>query len=229
MLEKHRLRPTATSTTRARDRMKEIIMPTIRKTVNLKPAFALTLILLGCGACTSTTIVEPFYRPQGAQVDDVFISPTADFSRYSKLMASPLEIYYPDNMPPPSEAELERLRQVFRDAFLGEIGNDYQIVTEPAPDVMHVIAQIVDLKIMGPRGTYEPSGRLREVVARGQLTLLMEFRDSATDRVLLRAGEADQGIATSISEADESWREVEVAARRWAQLFKQFLDDNLLS
>ena len=184
-------------------------------------------VLSVCAACTTTTIVEPFYRPDGAQVDQAYISPTADFSVYSKLMASPLEIYFPDNAPAPSETELERLRTIFRDAFLNAIGNDYEIVAEPGAEVMHVVAQVVDLKIMGPRGTYEPSGRLREVVASGQLTLLMEFRDSLTDRVLARAGEADQGTATSRSDSDESWSEVEVAARRWADLFRQFLDNNL--
>jgi len=188
---------------------------------------SMIFVVAATAAACTTTIVEPFYRPDNAQVDDVYVSPTADFSIYSKLMASPLEIYYPDNVPAPSEADLGRLRQIFRDAFLTQLGDDYEIAEDPATDVIHVVAQVIDLKVMGPRGTFEPSGRLREVVANGQLTLLLELRDSLTDRVLARAGEADQGAATSVSEPDESWAEVELAAKRWALLFRQFLDNNL--
>ena len=180
-----------------------------------------------CTACTTTTTVEPFYRPADAQVEQVYISPGADFSVYTRLMASPLEIYYPEDGPQPSEEELERLRETFRTAFLTEIGDAYEIVPEPAPDVLHVIAQIIDLKVTGALGSFEATGRLRELVTRGQLTLLMEFRDSVTGRVLARAGETEQGASTARSAEDASWAEVETAARRWASMFRTFLDENL--
>jgi hypothetical protein len=184
-----------------------------------------TVMLLD--ACSTTTIVEPFYRPEGARVEQAYISPDADFSVYSKLLAQPLEIYYPTDAPAPSEDELNRLRQIFRDAFLGELADDYEIVEEPGPDVLTVLAQIVDLKVTGPLGTFESTGRLRHLVTKGQLTFLMEVRDSLTDRVLARAGETEDGAATSLTEEDASWAEVEVAAQRWAVLFRSWLDENL--
>jgi hypothetical protein len=184
-------------------------------------------MIAALAACTSTTIVEPFYRPEAARVDQVYVSPTAEFRTYTKLMARPLEIYYPDNVQAPSQEELERLRSIFREAFLSSIGDDYEIVDEPAPGVMLVIGQIVDLKILGAGGRYEPSGRLAEVVTSGQLTLLLEFQDSVTGRVLARAGESDQGTATGVTDEAASWAQVEAAAARWAQLFKNFLDENL--
>jgi hypothetical protein len=118
--------------------------------------------------CTSTTTVEPFYRPESARVEQAYVSPTAEFRNYSRLMARPLEIYYPDDVSPPEVQDVERLRRLFREAFLRAVGQDYDIVDEPAPDVMLVTAQIVDLKILGTGGTYIPSGRLREVTARGR-------------------------------------------------------------
>jgi len=186
---------------------------------------ATTVMLLD--ACSTTTIVEPFYRPEGARVEQAYISPDADFSVYSKLLAQPLEIYYPTDAPAPSEDELSRLRQIFRDAFLGELADDYEIVAEPGPDVLTVLAQIVDLKVTGPLGTFESTGRLRQLVTKGQLTFLMEVRDSLTDRVLARAGETEEGEATSLTEEEASWAEVEVAAQRWAGLFRSWLDENL--
>ena len=180
-----------------------------------------------CVSCTTTTIVEPFVRSPDAQVEQSYRSPGADFSVYSKLMGSPLEIYYPDEGPPPSEEDLERLRELFRNAFLAAIGDDYEIVTEPGPDVLHVVGQIVDLKIVGPIGSFEPTGRLRQLVTKGQLTLLMELRDSVSGRVLARAGETEQGDETSFTDEEASWEQVDEAAQRWAGMFRIFLDESL--
>jgi hypothetical protein len=182
---------------------------------------------LALTACKTTIIVDPYFRPADAQVERAYVSPTAEFRTYKRLMARPLEVYYPDNVPPPTEEELDRLRGIFRAAFLSAVGSDYEIVDKAAPDVMLVSGQIVDLKVLGANGTYVPSGRLSDVVAKGQLTLLLEFRDSVTERVLARAGEASQGDATSRTDEAASWAQVEVAAARWAQLFRNFLDRNL--
>ena len=76
-------------------------------------------------------------------------------------------------------------------------------------------------------GSFEPTGRLRQLVTEGQLTLLMEFRDSVTGRVLARAGETEEGESTSFTDEEASWEEVELAARRWAGMFRTFLDRNL--
>lgn len=188
-------------------------------------AFLVGSIFLS-GACTTTIIVEPFYRPEGAQAQQSFVSPDADFSIYSKLLAEPLEIYTPDNAPTPNEADLERLREIFRDAFLPKL-EGYELVQEPGPDVLRVRAQIIDLKLTGAVGSYEPTGRLRELVAKGQLTFLMEVSDSLTDRVLGRAGETEDGTSTSLSEEEASWAEVEAAADRWATMFRIWLDNNI--
>ena len=190
----------------------------------------LTGVLSGCifllSACATTTIVEPFYRPGNALVEHSYVSPTADFSLYTKLLAEPLEIYYPDNAPEPDEADLERLRAIFRDAFLPKL-EGYEIVQEPGPDVLRVRGQIIDLKLTGAVGTFEPSGRLQYLVTKGQLTFLMEIGDSLNDRVLARAGETEDGSSTSLSGEEAGWDEVEAAAERWSALFRTWLDANL--
>jgi len=199
-----------------------------KKAADGSRALWLVPVLLVAGtSCTTTTIVEPFVRPADARVEQSYRSPGADFSVYTKLMGNPLEIYYPDDGPAPSEADLDRLRGLFRDAFLTAIGDEYEIVTEPGPDVLHVIGQIVDLKIVGPIGSFEPTGRLRQLVTKGQLTLLMELRDSVTGRVLARAGETEQGDETSFTDEEASWEQVNQAAQRWAGMFRSFLDESL--
>jgi len=93
--------------------------------------------------------------------------------------------------------------------------------------VLHVIGQIVDLKIVGPIGSFEPTGRLSQLVTKGQLTLLMELRDSVSGRVLARAGETEQGDETSFTDEEASWEQVNQAAQRWAGMFRSFLDESL--
>ncbi len=101
------------------------------------------------------------------------------------------------------------------------------LVQEPGPDVLRVRAQIIDLKLTGAVGSFEPTGRLRELVAKGQLTFLMEVSDSLTDHVLGRAGETEDGTSTSLSAEEASWAEVEAAADRWATMFRIWLDNNI--
>lgn len=188
--------------------------------------FSLGAAILSLSGCATTTIVEPFYRPENALVEHSYISPAADFSVYTKLLAEPLEIYYPDNAPEPDEADLERLREIFRDAFLPKL-EGYVLVQEPGPDVLRVRGQIIDLKLTGAIGTFEPSGRLQYLVTKGQLTFLMEIGDSLNDRILARAGETEDGSATSLSGEEAGWGEVEAAAERWATMFRTWLDANL--
>ena len=62
----------------------------------------------------------------------------------------------------------------------------------------------------------------------GALVFLMEMKDSRTDAVLARAADsaAAPAFATS-SGTTTDWPEVEAAAAHWAELFREFLDENL--
>jgi hypothetical protein len=178
-------------------------------------------------ACSTTTVVEPFYRPSSAQVDYAFASPNGDFGAYSRLQVTPLEIYYPNDAPQPSRADLDRLRAYFRNAFLEEIGDDYEIIYEPAADALRVQAQVIDFKLTGAYGEYEPSNRLRQLVANGELTFLMELQDSQTGRTLARAGDTTQTPIEERADLEASWESVRLVAQHWAALFRRFLDANL--
>lgn len=194
----------------------------------VKPRFFALFVALGAlSACASTTVVEPFYRPAGAQVEYVFLSPDADFSVYRRLQLTPLEIYYPDDVPQPPQTDLDRLRAYFREAFLSVLGNDYAITSEAAADALRVQAQIIDLKLTGANGSYEPSQRLRQLVSNGELTFLMELQDSVTGRTLARAGDTTRATGAEQVDEDASWDSVQTAAEHWATLFREFLDANL--
>ena len=183
------------------------------------------LASLTVAACTKTIITGSFHRVPNTAVEYAYINQEADFSKYTRLMSGGLEIYYPEGEETPDPADLDRIRGYFRDAFAAAIGDAYEIVTEPGPDVLKVSAQIVDMKISPGGAVYEATGRLRDVVAHGELTFLMEMSDSVTGQVLARAGDKSSDI--SADKDDATWDDVQRAAEYWAGLFRNWLDKSL--
>jgi hypothetical protein len=144
------------------------------------------------------------------------------------LLPVPLEIYFVEGHAAPESEDLDRIRQIFRTAFLGEIGDDFPIVQEPGPDVLGVRASLVDLELSSETGDLPVGSPATGIVASGKLSFFMELTDSMTGEVLARAGDqekTDSTIPTVAAERD--WNRVETAAQHWARLFKNFLDENL--
>ena len=186
-----------------------------------------TVILLAVSlvAASAEAEVEAYVRKQESNVEHAYFAPGADFSKYTKLMTDGLEIYYPQSDAAPPAEDIERIRKIFRGAFTEAIGGDYEFVDVAGPDVLKVKAQLIDMKVMGADGGYTGSGKLKTLVAQGQLTFLMEMIDSESGDVLARAGDRTRTV-TSGGEAAE-WDEVNRAAKYWAGLFRDWLDKSL--
>lgn len=185
-------------------------------------AGALAIVAACVPPKVTTTVYE---RPSNPVVDAAFVKPGVDFSRYSKLTTDGLEIYYPAAARPVADEDVDRIRATFRDAFRRAVGDSYPLVDEAGPDVLEVRAQLIDMAITGARTDYSASGRLRDLVARGELTFIMEVADSRTGEVLARAADRSADISSAGEAA--SWREVEAAADHWARLFRDWLDRSL--
>ena len=185
-------------------------------------ALAAMLMLV---ACTKTVFVGSFNRVPNTAVEYAYINQEADFSQYTKLMSGGLEIYVPEEAEPPDPADLDRIRGYFRDAFTAALGDDYEVVADPGPGVLKVSAQVIDMKMTAGGAVYEPGGRLRDIVAHGELTFLMEMSDSQTGQVLARAGDKSTDISAEQGEA--TWADVQRAAEYWASLFRNWLDNSL--
>ena len=194
----------------------------------MRKLIPLVLILACClGACTSTE-VETFSSPAERSVDQAFVKSGTDFSRFKRLRAAPLEIYFYEGQGQPSAEVVERIRGIFRSAFLDAIGDDYALVEEAGADVLGVRASLVDLRHSQALGALPVKGRAARLVANGQLTFFMELTDSVSGQVLARAGDRERPpAAPSVTDLDESWAVTEREARRWAALFRDFLDKNL--
>ena len=191
----------------------------------LRSVAALAVAVLSLNACTKTVVTGSFNRVPNTAVEYAYINEQVDFSQYTKLMNGGLAIYYPENEEPPDPAEINRIRGYFRDAFTSAIGDDYEIVDEPGPGVMKVQGQVIDMKMTSGGTVMDVSGRLRDIVAHGELTFLMEMSDSLTGQVLARAG--DKSTDISADKGDATWDDVRRAAEYWAGLFRNWLDNYL--
>ncbi len=187
-------------------------------------AFVLTgFVLVGC----STTTTQSFNVVKDSAVESSYIATDADFSQYRRLLGKDMGIHFPKNAPH-TEEEILRIRQIFRTAFLAEL-DGYEIVTEPGPDTLTVEPSLIDMRFGTAADVPRLRGNLSSLAQPGQLLFLMELRDSETDRVLGRAADSagdPPQFATPETNATD-WDSVELAAERWAGLFRQFLDKNL--
>ena len=179
-------------------------------------------LLAGC-----TTVESQSFRVQQAgNVESAQIATDANFGRYDRLQAEEMGIYFPPNAATPV-ADQRRIRQIFRAAFLAEL-EGYDISRDPGPTTMMVQASLIDLR-NSPGGQVPQMRReIQEVARPGSIVFLMEMRDSQSGRVLARA--ADSASTPTIAGAagsETDWDSVDAAAKRWAILFRQFLDQNL--
>jgi hypothetical protein len=179
-------------------------------------------LLAGC-----TTVTSQSFRTTGSSnVEAAYVATDADFSKYSQLLGEDMGIFYPESSPMPEE-DLQRIRQIFRDAFLGEL-TEYHIVESAGPNVMTVQASLIDLRKADLGDVPDMSSGLDTVARPGVLVFAMEMRDSTTDRVLARAADntSNPKFGTALDRTTD-WNEVQQAAQYWASLFRQFLDQNL--
>jgi hypothetical protein len=186
---------------------------------------AFAALLLGCLLLVncSTVTTQSFRAPENSNVDASFIATDADFSKYSKLMAADMGIFFPLSVDL-SEDEIQRIRKTFRDLFLAEL-KDYEIVDAAGPDVLLVVASLVDLRKAMSADVPGLRTELKSAARPGELLFMMELRDSRTERPLARA--ADGAAHPTFAHDGTDWTGVEEAAQHWASLFRAFLDQNL--
>jgi hypothetical protein len=182
-------------------------------------------IVYGVSACSTTTYES--YRPvKDAKVEIAYIAASADFSKYSRLMGEEMGIFYPTHATV-SEQDLDRVRTAFRESFLAQL-TEYEIVDKPAKDVLKISVSLVDLRNTAADRLPQLSREINEILQAGQLTFVIEISDSLTGNALVRAADTERAPKIDLPEdGSASTDEVRAAAEYWAQLLRNFLDENL--
>ena len=186
---------------------------------------------------TGAVNIEGLQQVRSQNFEAAFVRPGIRFADYSKLMVNELELAFrtPDreqNQFPLGEDQKTRFRAAMATAFGEELGKleAAEIVTEPGPDVLalHVRVQDIVARAPGRRVGGGRAGFALETV--GEMTLVLELRDSESDEVLVRAFDrrAFEGAAmVSGDSVVSTWQGVERIVARWASRTREGLE-NLL-
>lgn len=186
---------------------------------------ALALLATALSGC-STVETRSFNVSDAGNVDSAQIAAGVDFGKYDRLQADEMGIFFPkDSYTSPED--IQRIRQTFRSAFIDEL-QGYTIVDVAGPSTMKVQASLIDLRNSSDATLMSVASEVRDIASRGELLFLMEMRDSESDAVLARAADSAQTPTFATAEGSATdWSSVDEAARHWAALFRQFLDQNL--
>jgi hypothetical protein len=213
---------------------------------NIKRLYAvLSLMPMLAGVCAAA--VEPtapaadgLVRQTARNVDELYVRPGADFSRYNRVALAPVEVAFaPHWEKQHSEidaADSLRIRSdmaaLARDEFTRQLqgraggkGPGYPVVTGGGPDVLDVRASIVDLDITAP-DTGDPLRHVY-VFSAGKGRLIAELRDSQTGTLLARVVDSreardypDFQVANRVTNSAEARQIVGL----WSRLLRRYLD-----
>lgn len=197
----------------------------MKTSIDRKILVALIAMTLLAACSTSTT--QSFTRVQGSQVDASYVAVGADFSKYDRLGAEEMGIFFPSHAEPSVEDQ-QRARKIFRDAFLEQLVG-YEVARGgTGPTTLQVQASLIDFTNARPADVMAVGPQIRDFAQPGSIIFLMELRDSMTGEVLARAiDSADLAVLSGSPDIPTDWDALELSAQRWASLFRSFLDDSL--
>ncbi len=172
-------------------------------------------------------------------IDVAYALPGATLATYSKVMIDPIDVAFHKDWNPEktgsrfklSTEERENIRtgvgKIVYEEFVKELqkGN-YQMVTEPGPDVLRVEAMIINLYVNAPDTM--TSGRSRTyTVSAGEMTLVIQLRDSESGAIIARAVDRREATDTGMMQLSNSVvnaSEARMIASSWAKILKKGLD-----
>lgn len=199
------------------------------------------LLVCACGpqptqpVPTGEVNVEGLQEVSARNFEVAFVRPGVNFGHYSKLMVNELELAYrtPDrsqNQFALGEDQKTRLKAAMAVAFGEELGTlqNLEVVTEPGPDVLDLNVRVQDILASSPGRRVGGVGRASFALETvGELTLVIELRDSESEEVLARVFDrhAVEGAAMLSGESVIStWQGVEQLVARWATRVREGLD-----
>ncbi len=173
-------------------------------------------------------------------LDLVYAKPGATLAGYTKVMLQPISVSFHKDWEKSMEAGTKRqvsssdqqrirdkLAKLVREELVKELNaGGYQLVTAPGDDVLGVEMAIVNLYVTAPVLTGQ-GGTDYYAVTAGEMSLVIELRDSASGDVIARA--FDRFKATEYPHAERITRvdneaEARSSAAHWAKALRAGLD-----
>jgi len=219
-------------------------------------AAVLGVLAVGAGIATTGAVVAASKMPaewdglvkqqtkNSKGIDGVYVLPNADFKGYKQFIMDPVKVEFQKNWQRDMNDtidisrkvdadDIQRIRtglgKMVQDGFTKELKNNgYTLATAPAADTLQLSTAIVNLYVNAP--DLPSAGRVRTyTTSTGEMTLVLELRDSVTGQVLARAVDRaeDQNNfnqmqwTNSVSNAADA----DLAIRYWAKKLRTGLDN----
>jgi hypothetical protein len=183
---------------------------------------------LKCGflgpACTRLTPGEE------GQIALRYVNPAAKWTQYKKIMIQPVT-FWGDDQSKVSPEDQQTLVNYFYQVLHEELSKQFQIVDQPAPDVMKLQVAVTDVEAATPGlrsiTMVVPQARLLGTLKRGATGAYpfvggaqAEFKltDSTTADILAAGVDRRIGGGAISTAAQWQWGDAENAMREWAKL-----------
>lgn len=144
-----------------------------------------------------------------------YVKPGADLARYDKVLVQEVTVSY--KRPPPKndfdqgsmtpnyalpDSALKAMKSYFHQAFVAALrkSKDFTVVDAPGPDVLLVSGHIVNLEIQVQPWQDQAMDESVYTSSPGQMTLILDARDSQSGEPLVRVGQA-----RAIQQGDAGW------------------------
>ena len=163
--------------------------------------------------------VDGLYRVNNSVMALAYMKPDIDLRGYTALMIDPVTVAYQKDPQGRrravgvgagssnfalSSSQMEDLKSWFQEAVVEALTSDdgYRIVDTPGPDVLRITAELLDLIVRIP--TQASAGRNRTFVSSyGEVTLVVEVRDSESGEILARAADRRNPTGSTVRDLVE--------------------------
>ncbi len=213
-------------------------------------------ILAGCATASgpptlqtgpdAEVTVDGLYRVDNSLAALAWMKPDMDLRGYTAIMIDPVAVAYQTDPrgrttstgPGAGAAnfaltptQMDNLKSWFREAAVEALSGDggYRIVDSPGPDVLRITAELIDLIVRIPtQRTGVRSGMA--VRSYGEVTLVLEARDSPSGEILARAADRRDptpGGGYDLAEVQPTFvrGDTQRLFQYWAGLMRERLDE----
>lgn len=201
-------------------------------------------LLAGCASTGNSGKQEwdGLVRRPDSRIDAVFVRPDAELTAFRSVMLDPVQISFAANFDPNQgrrsvsgrlnaddlAAIKERLAGLFHETFRTELARGgYTLVDVAGPETLRVTPAIVNLFIAAPGDMTVGRSRVYTMDS-GQMTVVLEMRDSVTGEVLARAVDGRNGRFTgqmTWTNRQTNMADAQNAISIWARALRSGMDE----
>jgi hypothetical protein len=158
-----------------------------------------------------------------------------DFTHYDGVIVNDVELAFrtPDrskNQFPVNQENKERFKDFLKRQFVDEFANleNIELVEAPGPTVLGLHVRVQDILATIPGRRVGAAGRATFALeALGEITLVIELRDSQSEEVLVRVFDQRALEGVAMFEDDNPvtrWPDIEEICKQWARRVREGLD-----